>query len=289
MRYVRRICLLSVAALLGLAGCSACWAWGPTGHTIVTQHALPLMPGELTPFYDANSRYVVALATLPDDWKQTHHDEERPDHYINLDLLDKPPFEHVATDRATVEAHFGKEAVVKAGLLPWTIEARYEKLVKAFREKDTVGVVVQSALLAHYVADAHVPMHATKNYDGDKPEQKGIHFRWEEGLVALTLKPEEVRTGSAERISDPLKSAFGWCIEAHKLNAPIFRADDRAREIDPNYGYRYHKSLFEYTGTILTSRLAHAAEALAGIYIAAWEEAGRPEMPATAAPLFWGE
>ena len=78
----------------------------------------------------------------------------------------------------------------RAGLLPWAIEAHYRKLVDAFREKDSVAVVRESAVMSHYAGDSHVPFHCLTQYDGCTPEQKGIHFRWEENLVVLTVKPQ---------------------------------------------------------------------------------------------------
>ena len=39
-----------------------------------------------------------------------------------------------------------------------------------------------SAIIGHYVADAHVPLHAVLNYNGQLTGQTGIHNRWEDEL-----------------------------------------------------------------------------------------------------------
>ena len=39
-----------------------------------------------------------------------------------------------------------------------------------------------SAVIGHYVADAHVPLHAVVNYNGQRTGQTGIHNRWEDEL-----------------------------------------------------------------------------------------------------------
>jgi hypothetical protein len=33
--------------------------------------------------------------------------------------------------------------------------------------------------LGHYIGDAHVPLHTTSNYNGQKTNQHGIHGLWE--------------------------------------------------------------------------------------------------------------
>ncbi len=275
------------AALLVLASARA-WCWGPEAHELITRQAIAILPAEIKAFYEPNSRYIVPMSNLPDDWRESHKAEVGPEHYIDLDLLGKPPFAELIVDRKTAEKRFGKEKLLEAGVLPWAIVERYKRLVEAMKEVDTVGIVVQSAVLAHYVGDAHVPLHTTKDYDGKTAAQKGIHFRWEEGLVALTLRPENIRPKKPEAITDVLRSAFNWCISSFKLVEPILAAEDRARGIDPNHAYKYYKSLADDTGSILVGRLESASEAVAGLWLAAWKQAGKPALPAKHAPLFWG-
>ena len=45
--------------------------------------------------------------------------------------------------------------------------------------RDPGRVLERAAVLGHYVADAHVPLHATVNYDGQLSGQDGVHARWE--------------------------------------------------------------------------------------------------------------
>lgn len=281
----RQLIILSVVIVF-ISNCA--WSWGPEAHELITKKAISILPTELKTFYEINSRYIVPMSNLPDDWRETYKSQIAPEHYIDLDKLDTPPFKNLIVDRDTAEKRFGKQRLRDAGLLPWAIVQRYEKLVQAMRKMDTVEIVVQSAIIAHYVADAHVPFHNTRFYDGKTPEQKGIHFRWEENLVSLTVKRSQVRPTKPAVVRDPLKSAFSWCISSYKLVDPILKAEDKARGIDPTHGFRYYESLRKDTGSILIGRLKSASEALAGAYVAAWKEAGKPALPAKHAPLFWG-
>ena len=82
--------------------------------------------------------------------------------------------------------------VQKNGLLPWRVEEMYGKLVRAFADvkaergyaRDNVKFL--SAVMAHYIGDAHVPFHAVLNYDGQLTNQQGLHSRFESELSSGT-------------------------------------------------------------------------------------------------------
>jgi hypothetical protein len=289
MRTIHRaIRVFGLVAMAIVAMNSTAWSWGSAGHTLITEDAIELLPKEMLPFYEANSRYVVALVMLPDDWRASHWEELAPQHYIDLDMLSQPPFTDLITDRETAEKKFGKENVWKAGVAPWVIAERYHKLVEAFRKNDPEEIVLQSALLAHHVEDVHVPFHATKNWDGKKPEAKGLHARWETNLVALQFKPQSIHPSAPAKIDDILKSAFGWCVDSYGFVDTICNADEKARERDPGLASLYYKMLSDDTGAILQQRITSAVEDLAGTYVAAWKEAGQPKLSDKPAALFWG-
>jgi hypothetical protein len=284
---MRSVFRLAYIAVLLMTCALPVHAWEPTGHTMITQHALQLVLAEMRPFYEANARYIAAFCTLPDDWRQTKTAEVGPNHFIDLDLLADPPFTSLIVDRATAEKRFGKEKLLKAGVLPWAIEETYNKLVKAMKAGDSVEIAVQSAVLAHYIGDAHVPLHDTKFYDGRTPDEKGIHFRWEQTLLLVALKPEMVNTREPAKVGPILRSAFGWCIDSYSKCDAIFKADDEARKLDPVMGYPYYKSMWDATGQMMISQLDHASERLAGAWIAAWQEAGKPKLSDKCALFFY--
>ena len=84
---------------LGLTGLAAfpleTRAWDETGHTIVTELAVRLMPADMpaflrTPEHAARLNY---LATEPDRWRNTRMAPmghvNKPEHYFDIDLLDQ--------------------------------------------------------------------------------------------------------------------------------------------------------------------------------------------------------
>jgi len=74
--------------------------------------------------------------------------------------------------------------VVERGLLPWTVNREFDRLVKAFRERDWTEARLAAAHLSHFVADATMPLHATHNYDGQFTGNHGVHRRIEVEMVA---------------------------------------------------------------------------------------------------------
>ncbi len=62
------------------------------------------------------------------------------------------------------------------GIVPWHVPLVYSMLKKAFMEKNSERILYLSASLGHYIGDAHVPLHCTKNYNGQLTGQNGIHW-----------------------------------------------------------------------------------------------------------------
>ena len=158
--------------------------------------------------------------------------------------------------------------------MPWIIEERYHKLVAAFKARDPEQIVIQSAVLSHFVGDSHVPFHATKFYDGQTAEEKGIHSRWESNMLELCLKPESIRPSAPAKVDDILKSAFSWCIDSlsyvDEIAGPTTRPVREIRDV-----IHLLQMLYAQTGAVQRQRLTSAAEDLAGVYVAKRGKRGR--------------
>ncbi len=265
-----------------------CYAWGTKSHEIISKAAIEILPDEIKPFYDANLRQIVVLSTLPDDWRLTYKDTGKQ-HYCDIDMLSKPPFTDLILSYKDAEIKYGKEQLEKAGLLPWVVIERYEMLVEAMKRKDHVEIVVQSAVLSHFIGDMHMPMHTTKDYDGVKPEHKGVHFRWEEPLAEMYMAIEKMKVIKPAIVGDITKTIFEWLIDSYSYNEKIFKAEDDAINVDPNHSFKYFKVLWDRSGDIMKSQMSKSSEAVAGIWIAAWNAAGKPRLGDKTAPLFWGK
>jgi hypothetical protein len=76
-----------------------------------------------------------------------------------------------------------------------------QRLTNAFREKDQARILKLSAEIGHYVADAHVPLHASTNHNGQLTGQEGIHAFWESRIPELLAEKEWTSSSAAQCIS----------------------------------------------------------------------------------------
>ncbi|GAA5220599.1 hypothetical protein GCM10025777_12290 [Membranihabitans marinus] len=110
-----------------------------------------------------------------------------------------------------------KDELIETGMLPYSFIHVYRQLVSAYRSGDVSAILQLSADIGHYVADAHVPLHTTSNYDGQKTNQKGIHGFWESRIPELLAAEEfDPFVGPAQYI--PSVDSFIWDIVLHSYS-----------------------------------------------------------------------
>ena len=95
------------------------------------------------------------------------------------------------------------------GVLPWQLFWTYRKLVALMAPTDSTPVALDDVLrtaadLGHYLADAHVPLHTTGNYNGQRTNQTGIHALWETHNVEHLLASNTCDLTEALPDYDPL-------------------------------------------------------------------------------------
>ncbi|HEY6547226.1 MAG TPA: alkaline phosphatase family protein, partial [Vicinamibacteria bacterium] len=264
-------------------------AWGFTGHRLVNRKAVLTLPSPVRELFAGNADYLAEHSIDPDLWRAAGLPGEGPNHYLDLDAFGEWPFAEVHHLEARHLARFGAAAREK-GRVPWRVLEEYRDLVEAFRASDPALVLERAAVLGHYVADAHVPLHAILNYDGQLTGQQGIHARYESEMVDRYLRQIEpaVAPGQARSGAVPVELVFGALLESAALTDEALRADRESAgpsdfastPEDDRYADPYYSALFEREGPRLTARLSLAAERLGALWLTAWEEAGRPPVPA---------
>ena len=285
-----RAFVAGVVGLLLLTMPTGMSAWALDVHRFITARAIEGLPPPLKPLYTAQSTFIAEHAIDPDLWRvvglKNDRGEEDPNHYLHLDGLDEPrPFTNVPRTWEAYVARYGVERATANGRLPWRTEEVYQLLVAKFRDiprgvayaADSAAYL--SAVLAHYVEDAHVPFHAVANYDGQVTNQRGIHARFEGELVlraraTMTLPPVTIR--SVGKITDFI---FDRLTESEALATPVLAADRAATEGREFYDDGYYAAFAKGAGSIAQRRVADAASSVASVIVAAWTEAGKPALP----------
>ncbi len=270
---------VSALVLLLLLPAGRCFAWGTTGHAYASNLAIDCLPARLRPMYEANRAWIARHSIDPDDWRKDNFAEEAPRHFIDLDAAGAEAVSAYPEDYWVAVGIWGKRAVDTNGTVPWRVGEYYGKLVRAYRSRDARAIVEISSWLGHYVGDAHVPFHATVDYDGQSTGQKGIHARFETGLLDQLIKPADLNARSAVVIKNPVNAAFQWLRTSLTLCPEILAADKRAILKDADLGYNYYAEFALRARPIAIRRLEESAQDTASLWLSAWIEAGRPQLP----------
>src|SRR5476651_1264254 len=187
-----------------------CSSWGFFAHYRINRLAVFTLPKAMSGFYKANIEFITEHAVSADK-KRYVDSTEAPRHFLDADHYGKNPFTTVPHNWADAALKYSADTLDKYGTLPWTIQYNYYRLVKAFKEHDTTAILNTSANLGHYIADAHVPLHLTQNYNGQLSKQTGVHAFWESRLPELFADNYHYYVGRAHYIQNPLKEAFAIC------------------------------------------------------------------------------
>jgi len=288
MSRIRTLLVLGVVAVLGIP--SRADAWGYDAHKFIVEHAIRLLPAELRPLFQANRTIVVEHAIDPDLWREVWGDEEDPHHYLDLDSEGYGPYPFAGLPRTYDEAvkRFGKTRVDRNGTVPWRTEEMYGKLKDAFAAYARRGsfgrfdILLYSSWMAHYVSDAHVPLHSVVDSDGQRTGQRGIHVRFEALMFERYVNRVKMAPKRIEPIRDPAQFVFSTLLESSRLVPAVLDADRRAIGSRDVYDQAYYDAFFRDSRPVLERRLNESSAAVAAMITGAWEAAGKPAVPVRA-------
>jgi hypothetical protein len=270
--------LISAVLLGAVAGAGRADAWGKGTHRLVNERAaagLAAAHPEALGFFGKHAAALGKLASMPDAAKRDDP-AERIRHYLDVDLLDEPPFAEIPRGWDAVLAKHGEETALDAGRLPWAIEMWVWRLGGAMRAGDGALVLREAAWLGHYGADLAVPLHATVNYNGQLTGNKGVHKRFEVEMVEPHLDGMHFDVPPLEVMVSPLDFTFDELGRSWMHVGAIMDADTAASDADPEYGDAYYTAMWERTGALARERIERAVWIVGSLWLTAWHVAGKP-------------
>jgi hypothetical protein len=283
-----RIVAVLLAAFVILPSSVA--AWGFEAHKFIADRMIALLPPELKPLFEQRRDFIVERSIDPDLWRTVGWDEEPPNHYLDFDYqaYGPYPFADLPRDYDQAVQKFGKELVRQQGLLPWRTAEFYGRLQREFasmKRKPAPGyaannVVLFSAILAHYVADGHVPLHAVVNHDGQLTGQEGLHSRWEAELFERNRATLKIAPGPIAPVSNPRDFMFTTLLASNRDAENVLASDKAAAAGRDFYDDAYFEAFGKGTLPTLERRLNTSIAAVAAMITGAWEQAGKPAVPA---------
>ena len=267
-------------------------AWGFNAHKFITDRAIDLLPPELRPFFQKFRTTIVEHSIDPDTYRTMGFADEPPRHFLDMDAYGPFPFKDLPHDQKEAVTKRGVDFVVKNGTVPWRAEEIYNRLRDAFKgiggpnpqpfARDDIKLF--SAVLSHYVADAHQPFHAVVNYDGQLTGQQGIHSRFETELFDRYQGKLKIAPAPLTPIASAREFMFSTLSDSFTQVDAILAADREAIVGRTLYDDGYFAKMFEKTGPIMEKRMSGAMTGVASMITQAWTDAGKPELPVDPPP-----
>lgn len=274
--------------------------WGFFAHQRINRLAVFLLPPEMMVLYKSHLEYLTTHATDADK-RRYIVPAEGPRHYIDLDHY-KP--NDLPRKWIYAVTKFGEDTLNAYGILPWHISVMMERLTKAFMERDSKQIIKLSADLGHYIADAHVPLHACSNHNGQFTGQQGIHGLWESRIPEL-LADQTFNYFAEKPVYITDISATTWQIVTESgMAADTVLRKERTLQVAPDqryawenrkgklvrtYSAAYTRAYQTALGNMVERRMTGAVHMVASYWYTAWVNAGMPPLGKEEARIFLKE
>lgn len=284
--------LFLMAAMLCLAHQSFCW--GFYAHRKINFLAVFLLPPEMLVLYKPHIQFLSEHAVDPDK-RRYAMTIEGPRHYIDIDHYGPWPYDSLPRQWKDAVEKYSQDSLMRYGIVPWWIQTMQHRLTQAFQEKDQARILKLSADIGHYIGDAHVPLHACSNHNGQHTGQQGIHGFWESRIPELLADKEwDFFLGKAGYIADPGSFIWDRVLESaaaadtvllfeKNLNQEFppdqkFAFEDRNGVIVRQYARAYCRQYNQKLNNMIERRMKQSVYAVASFWYTAWVNAGQPDL-----------
>jgi hypothetical protein len=221
--------------------------------------------------------------------------EEAPRHYIDLDNYGNHPYPDLPRKYDDAVKKFGEDTVIQNGIVPWWIQIMQQRLTNAFKEKNQAKILKLAAEIGHYIADSHVPLHASSNHDGQHTNQKGIHGFWESRVPELLADREfDFMIGKADHISNIAEYTWARVLESGAQSDTVLKYEALlSKEFPPDRKYAFEersgKVIRQYSSAftiaynnrlnnMVERRMRQSIYSVASFWYTAWVNAGQPDL-----------
>ncbi len=268
--------------------------WGFYSHSLINRLAVYSLPPEMLGFFKEHIEYVTEKAVNPDRRRYAMTGEAER-HFIDLDNY--PDSVQTVLPRLSwkeaVEM-FGEEMLRANGIVPWQIQLMKFQLEEAFRQKQTARILRIATDLGHYIADANVPLHTTRNYNGQLTNQHGIHGFWESRLPELFSADYDLLIGKATYERNISQRSWQAVLQAHVALDSVLAFEqklteesptDRKFTIDERNGLTVRNYSREFSGKYhrmldhqVERQMKRSVKMVSDIWFTAWVDAGQPDL-----------
>jgi hypothetical protein len=271
-----------------------CFCWGFYGHKKINYLSVFLLPPQMLSFYKQHIEFLSDHSVDPDK-RRYAIPEEGPRHYIDIDHYGTYPYKELPHNYDSAVAKFGEDSVNAYGIVPWWVQTMLWRLTAAFKEKNQIKILKLSAEIGHYISDAHVPLHASHNHNGQFTNQSGIHGFWESRIPELLADKEfDFFIGKAEFIKNPGQFIWARVLESGAASDTVLRFErelTNAYPSDAKYSFENRNGITIRTYStgftkaynnkmlgMVERRMRQSIFAIASFWYTAWVNAGQPDL-----------
>lgn len=267
--------------------------WGFWAHQRINRLAVFTLPSEMQVFFKRQIGYLTDNAVNPDKRRYAVVGEASR-HYIDAEAYgDSALFRLPFYWKEAVEK-YGEDTLALNGTVPWTIQQYKFQLTEAFREKNSRRILRIAADLGHYIADANVPLHTTRNYNGQLTGQEGIHAFWESRVVELFGENYDMFVGAA---SYEYKVAHRAWQAVRQANAALdsvlrfekelthrvrpeqkFVLEDRNGVIMKTYSREFSTQYHQMLNHQVERQMRASVKMVGDFWFTCWVDAGQPNL-----------
>lgn len=268
-------------------------SWGFHAHRVINQMAVFTLPVEVSGFFKDYVDYISEHAVDAD--KRCYVDTaESPRHFIDVDNYGSAPFDTIPIHWSAAVEKLSERRLLANGIIPWQINRSYYSLTKAMADKNLNQILRHAADLGHYLADAHVPLHTTANYNGQYTGQIGIHAFWETRLPEMFAAQYNFFVGRAHYVESPLEEGWRMVRESFALVDSVlsiekalnesFREDakyayiTRSNVLVRTYSDQYAEAYHDALQSMVERRMRASVLAIGNFWYSAWADAGQPDL-----------
>lgn len=271
-----------------------CGSWGFHAHRQINRLAVFTLPPKMIGFYKANIGYITE-ASVNADRRRFAVVDEAPRHYIDIDHFGDSALYTMPRYWKEAVEQYGEDTLKAYGILPWHINVMYYRLKDAFLMRDPAKILSLSADLGHYLADAHVPLHTTENYNGQFTGQEGIHAFWESRLPELFSGEYDFFVGKATYIENPQLEAWRIIERTHQnlndvlqferqltaeMSEKKYSFETRGKQTIKVYSYEFSKAYHDALNGMVERQMKASIKSLGDFWYSAWVDAGQPDLKA---------
>jgi len=260
-------------------------SWGYIGHQKISGGVPFLLPGEMI-FLTPEWTDIVRLHASDADYRKDTDPDEAPRHYIDIDNY--PEFVSSGAINHNLDsmiAKYGSGYVYDQGILPWATRRAFDSVVSCFERKDWNKAGLFAADLGHYVGDGHMPLHLTRNYDGQYTSQNGVHSRFESKMINRFADQIILLHEPVDFVDDVTEYIFAYIYSNYRCVDSVLLADVYADSIAGNtWSEIYYQSMWNYSKGFTIRLFQDASHSLTELIYTAWVMAGKPILYPNAIP-----